>query len=280
MFRTHRYQHVCRAAIVLTAALRLAWIEPLSAQEPAATTRVVEIRSYNLKPGSRDRFHALFLREALPMLRRWKVDVIGYGPSLHDADSYFLIRGFPGVADRQTAEDSFYGSDEWRKGPREAVLADIVSYTTVVVSLDPATIRGLRALVPASPTGREPMTASTDTASDLATLTALNADYIRSVQHSDVSRFEEILADDFLCSQADGSLVDRATFLEVTARPVTIRDLAAHDVNVRLMGDFAIVHARTTYTLQDGRAGSGRYTDVWAKRGGRWVAVSAHVTRN
>ncbi len=32
------------------------------------------------------------------------------------------------------------------------------------------------------------------------------------------------------------------------------------------MGDFAIVHARTTYTLQDGRAGSGRYTDVWAKR--------------
>ena len=124
------------------------------------------------------------------------------------------------------------------------------------------------------------MTASTDTASDLAALTALNADYIRSVQNSDVSRFKEILADDFLCSQPDGSLIDRATFLDVTARPVTIRDLAAHDVNVRLMGDFAIVHARTTYTLQDGRAGSGRYTDVWAKRNGRWLAVSAHVTRN
>ena len=92
------------AAIVLAAGLRLAWIEPLTAQEPAATTRVVEIRSYNLKPGTRDRFHALFLREALPMLRRWKVDVIGYGPSLHDADSYFLMRGFPGVAERQTAK--------------------------------------------------------------------------------------------------------------------------------------------------------------------------------
>ena len=280
MFSASRHRRVLPSAIAVSACLLLGSNEPASAQEPATTTRVVEIRSYNLKPGTRDRFQALFLREALPMLRRWKVDVIGYGPSLHDADSYFLMRGFPGVADRQTAEDAFYGSDEWRKGPREAVLADIVSYTTVVVSLDPATIRGLRALVPASPTGREPMTASTDTASDLATLTALNADYIRSVQHSDVSRFKEILADDFLCSQADGSLIDRATFLEVTARPVTIRDLAAHDVNVRLMGDFAIVHARTTYTLQDGRAGSGRYTDVWAKRGGRWIAVSAHVTRN
>lgn len=280
MFSASRHRRVFPGAIAMSACLLLGSNEPASAQQGAATTGVVEIRSYNLKPGTRERFHALFLREALPMLRRWKVDVIGYGPSLHDADSYFLIRGFPGVADRQTAEDAFYGSDEWRKGPRDAVLADIVSYTTVVVSLDRAAIRGLRALVPKSPSGREPMTASTDTASDLATLTALNADYIRSVQHSDVSRFKEILADDFLCSQADGSLIDRATFLEVTARPVTIRDLAAHDVTVRLMGDVAIVHARTTYTLQDGRAGSGRYTDVWAKRGGRWVAVSAHVTRN
>jgi hypothetical protein len=46
------------------------------------------------------------------------------------------------------------------------------------------------------------------------------------------------------------------------------------------MGDFAIVHARTTYTMADGRQGSGRYTDVWARRGGNWLAVSAHVTRN
>jgi ketosteroid isomerase-like protein len=280
MFSASRHRRVFPSAIAVSACLLLGSNEPASAQQGAATTGVVEIRSYNLKPGTRERFHALFVREALPMLRRWKVDVIGYGPSLHDADSYFLMRGFPGVADRQTAEDAFYGSDEWRKGPREAVLADIVSYTTVVVSLDPATIRGLRALEPASPSGRKPMTASTDTASDLATLTALNTDYIRSVQNSDVSRFKEILADDFLCSQPDGSLIDRTKFLEVTARPVTIRDLAAHDVNVRLMGDFAIVHARTTYTLQDGRAGSGRYTDVWTKRGGRWVAVSAHVTRN
>ena len=45
------------------------------------------------------------------------------------------------------------------------------------------------------------------------------------------------------------------------------------------MGDFAIIHARTTYTLPDGSAGAGRYTDVWARRDGRWLAVSAHVTR-
>ncbi|HEV8346460.1 MAG TPA: nuclear transport factor 2 family protein [Vicinamibacterales bacterium] len=116
--------------------------------------------------------------------------------------------------------------------------------------------------------------------SDLTTLIELNRDYIRSVQTSDVRRFREILADDFLCSLPDGSLVDRDRFLEQTERPVTISNLEAHDVKVRLMGEFAIVHARTTYTTANGSAGSGRYTDVWALRQGRWLAVSAHVTRN
>lgn len=115
--------------------------------------------------------------------------------------------------------------------------------------------------------------------SDFDCLLGLNHDYIRSVQASDVSRFREILADDFLCSLPDGSLQDRKEFLRHTAEPVNISNLEAHDVKVRLMGDFAIIHARTSYALPDGRHGHGRYTDVWARRNGRWLAVSAHVTR-
>ena len=119
----------------------------------------------------------------------------------------------------------------------------------------------------------------TATTSDLELLTELNRDYIRSVQTSDVRRFDEILADDFLCSNPDGTLIDRKAFLEQTARPVRISNLEAHDVVVRIMGDVALIHARTTYLGPDGRPGGGRYTDVWARRGGRWLAVSAHVTR-
>ena len=115
---------------------------------------------------------------------------------------------------------------------------------------------------------------------DRDALLELNLEYIRSVQECDVATFREILADDFLCSLPDGRLLDRDRFLEHTGRPVTIANLAVEDVNVRLMGDFAIIHARTTYTLPDGRPGAGRYTDVWARRDGRWLAVSAHVTRN
>ena len=115
--------------------------------------------------------------------------------------------------------------------------------------------------------------------SDFDCLLDLNLSYIQSVQASDISRFQEILADDFLCSLPDGSLLDREEFLRHTAAPVKISNLEAHDVKVRFMGDFAIIHARTTYGMPDGGSGHGRYTDVWARRNGRWLAVSAHVTR-
>jgi ketosteroid isomerase-like protein len=114
---------------------------------------------------------------------------------------------------------------------------------------------------------------------DLEALQALNRDYIASVQGGDAARFDEILADDFYCSNPDGSLVDRKGFLEQTARPVTISNLRADDVLVRLFGDIAIIHGRTGYRAPDGRQVHGRYTDVWARHGGTWKAVSAHVTR-
>jgi len=110
-------------------------------------------------------------------------------------------------------------------------------------------------------------------------LRQLNEDFVRSVEMSDVRRFDEILANDFLNSNPDGSLVDRAGFLEQIARPAMICNLEAHDVRIRIMGDIAIIHARTTYEKPDGRVGAGRYTDVWALQHGRWLCVSAHVTR-
>jgi hypothetical protein len=74
---------------------------------------------------------------------------------------------------------------------------------------------------------------------DLETLTALNRDYIASVQNGDVRRFEEILADDVLCSNPDATLVDRQQFLAQTAQPVMISGLVADDVRIRILDDVA-----------------------------------------
>src|SRR5437660_4495829 len=121
------------------------------------------------------------------------------------------------------------------------------------------------------------MMADTAIHSDIDALTALNRDYIQSVQDGDVRRFDQILDEDFLCSNPDGSLVDKNQFLEQTARPVTIRGLVVQDVKVRILGDVAVIDARTSYTTAGGEQRNGSYTDVWARRDGRWLAVSGHV---
>jgi len=46
-----------------------------------------------------------------------------------------------------------------------------------------------------------------------------------------------------------------------------------------VLGDFAIIHAATSYTMPDGQEAHGRYTDCWARQNGKWLAVSAHVSR-
>ena len=115
--------------------------------------------------------------------------------------------------------------------------------------------------------------------SEVETLDALNDGYIRSVRTSDVGWFGEHLAEDFVNSNPDGSLVDRSGFLAQIARPTTVPDLAIEDVRIRVLGDVALIHARTVYTKPDGQRAAGRYTDVWARRHGRWLCVAADVTR-
>lgn len=107
-------------------------------------TLFVEIRSYNLKLGTRQEFHRLFVETALPMLKRWKVDVLRYGASLHDEDTYYLMRAYASLEDRQQSQDAFYESDEWRQGPREPLLALIENYTSIVIEMEESTVDGLR----------------------------------------------------------------------------------------------------------------------------------------
>ncbi len=108
-------------------------------------TRLIEIRSYKLKPGAGPAFERLFREEAQPLLRAYGMDVVAFGQSAHDANSWYLIRVFKDLAHLTKSEDEFYGSSQWRNGPREAVLSHIESYNDTVLTLDADTIKHLRA---------------------------------------------------------------------------------------------------------------------------------------
>src|SRR3954468_13517221 len=104
--------------------------------------------------------------------------------------------------------------------------------------------------------------ASLLTEDDVQALTRLNAAYIDCVVTADADRFATILASDFVCSNPDGTLVDRDEFLRRTRAASRLERRDVDDVRIRVFGDVAIIHARTTFVLGDGREGAGRYTDV------------------
>ena len=86
-----------------------------------------------------------------------------------------------------------------------------------------------------------------DARTDLEVLGQLNRDFVRSVDEADVRWFEQHLAADFFNTNPDGSFVDRAGFLAQIARGSAVRDIKEHDVKIRLLGDYAIIHACTRY---------------------------------
>lgn len=106
--------------------------------------RLIEIRSYRLKPGTTAAFHEVVTTAALPLLREWGMDVVAHGPSPHEADRYFLVRAFADLQDLKDQEERFYGSPAWRQGPREAVVSRIEDYLDTLLWLSPESIEDLR----------------------------------------------------------------------------------------------------------------------------------------
>jgi ketosteroid isomerase-like protein len=116
-------------------------------------------------------------------------------------------------------------------------------------------------------------------ANDVESLEALNRGYVRAAETSDVAWYADHLAEDFLATNPDGSVSDRSAFLARMANPYPGKDLEAVDVRVRLLGEVALIHAGFRDRRPDGATGHGQYTDIWARREGRWLCVAAHFTR-
>lgn len=113
-----------------------------------------------------------------------------------------------------------------------------------------------------------------------STLTRLNQAYVDAFMNADVSWYRENLADDFVCIESDGTVLDRDAFLREAARGPDVASYTLADVRVRVFGTFALVHATGRFTRRDGSQGVSRYTDAYAFKDGRWKAVSAQITRS
>ena len=65
----------------------------------------------------------------------------------------------------------------------------------------------------------------------------------------------------------------------MTAPRFSSQDPEPVDVRIRVLGDIALIHSGFQDRRPDGTIGRGRYTDIWARRDGRWLCVAAHFGR-
>lgn len=115
--------------------------------------------------------------------------------------------------------------------------------------------------------------------SDELTLERLNKQYIEAFMLGDVNWYKENLAADFVCIESDGAILDKQQFLINTANGPDVAEYKLQDVNIRIYGIVALVQATGLFIKKDGSKGLSRYTDVYAKTGEVWRAVSAQITR-
>ena len=107
-----------------------------------------------------------------------------------------------------------------------------------------------------------------------AQLRAINHRFVDAYVLENADFMEALTDRDFQLIGRDGSWVDRAAFLEELRQPSSLIGASYDDVDVRLFGPVAIVHAVFEAVRKDDKAERLRYTDVYVWNGAAWRLVS------
>jgi uncharacterized protein (TIGR02246 family) len=116
---------------------------------------------------------------------------------------------------------------------------------------------------------------------DVEAIKKLNEDWINSYPTKDRATLDKIFADDFVLISPRGIPMSRRAVLESIPKQETtwIRiDSAAVKM---VTPDVGVITAYITFAMKEGdqeTKARNCYQDVYVKRGGKWQAVSAHVT--
>lgn len=105
--------------------------------------KLVEIRTYKLKPGTAERFVSAF-HDALPLVRASGMDVVAFGRSNHEHESFYLVRAYENLDQLKVQQDAFYSSDVWRQGPRAPLVSCLEDYLNTLLWLSDQSVEDLR----------------------------------------------------------------------------------------------------------------------------------------
>jgi NIPSNAP len=94
---------------------------------------IVEMRTYKLKAGMRDRFLEIFRAKSVPTHLELGMKIAGPFLSIENKDTFFFMRGFPDLASREPMKARFYEGDLWKRELEGILMPMIDKYDVVVV---------------------------------------------------------------------------------------------------------------------------------------------------
>lgn len=100
---------------------------------------VVEMRTYNIKPGKRTEFLQIFRERSIPAHAEIGMKILGPFLSLEDPDTFFFMRGFPDLASREPMKDKFYEGPLWKNELENILMPKLEKYDVVLVD-DPGNL--------------------------------------------------------------------------------------------------------------------------------------------
>ncbi|WP_253379948.1 NIPSNAP family protein [unidentified bacterial endosymbiont] len=106
--------------------------------------KTVEFLQYTLNPGTGREFHNIMKQQSIPLHIASGIDIVAFGNSEHDEDSYYLIRAYDNSGHLKKSQEEFYSSDGWKNGPRTAIIERIKVSVKSVMTLGANTVNGLR----------------------------------------------------------------------------------------------------------------------------------------
>jgi hypothetical protein len=97
---------------------------------------IVEVRTYTIKAGHRQRFVDLWVSRTKPLQMSLGMGVIGPWLDLENPDRFVWLRTFPSMDERERMKRALYESEEWT-GELEGIIMPLLEeFTSVVAVVD------------------------------------------------------------------------------------------------------------------------------------------------
>ena len=119
---------------------------------------------------------------------------------------------------------------------------------------------------------------------DVAQLSALNAQFIQNFLHNDTMAHNKIIYKDFICIASNGAVINRDDYMKGWAHGYDTsfyKSFMMQNELIRVFGNNALVRAETVYTAvkeEKEITGTTIYTDTYIKVNDRWWCIQAQLT--